>query len=76
MSALPPKTDIGTGAVIRFDAPIRQLGDIRRHRRCGRWSLPSYVDAQLDAQDAKDRAELIERDAKMKAMQQMAERGK
>jgi len=27
-----------------------------------------YVDAQLDAQDAKDRHELIERDAKLKAM--------
>ena len=28
-----------------------------------------YVDAQLDAQDAKDRAELIERNAKLKAME-------
>jgi hypothetical protein len=32
-----------------------------------------YVDAQLDAQDAKDRAELIERDARLKAMQKLAE---
>jgi hypothetical protein len=32
-----------------------------------------YVDAQLDAQDAKDRAELIEREAKFKAMQKLAE---
>jgi hypothetical protein len=31
-----------------------------------------YVDAQLDHQDAKDRAELIERDAKLKAMQKLA----
>jgi len=28
-----------------------------------------WVDAQLDAQDAKDRAELIERNAKLKAME-------
>jgi hypothetical protein len=32
-----------------------------------------YVDAQLDAQDAKDRAELIERDARLKAMEKLAE---
>ena len=31
-----------------------------------------YVDAQVDHQDAKDRAELIERDAKLKAMQKLA----
>jgi len=36
----------------------------------------AQADRLMDAQDAKDRAELIERDAKMKAMQQMAERGK
>ena len=35
-----------------------------------------YVDQQLDAAAAKDRAELIERDAKLKAMQKMAERSK
>jgi hypothetical protein len=32
-----------------------------------------YVDAQLDAQDARDRAELIEREAKFKAMEKLAE---
>ena len=32
-----------------------------------------YVDQQLDAQDAKDRAELIEREAKLKAMEKLAE---
>jgi hypothetical protein len=32
-----------------------------------------YVDTQLDAADARDRAELIERDAKLKAMQKLAE---
>jgi len=31
-----------------------------------------YVDAQLDAQDAKDRAELVERDARLKAMEKLA----
>jgi hypothetical protein len=31
-----------------------------------------YVDAQLDAQDAKDRAELIEREAKLNAMAKLA----
>ena len=33
-----------------------------------------YVDTQLDAQDAKDRAELIERDANLKAMDKLSER--
>jgi hypothetical protein len=32
-----------------------------------------YVDAQLDAQDAKDRAELVEREAKLQAMEKLAE---
>ena len=32
-----------------------------------------YVDAQLDAQDAKDRAELVEREARIKAMEKLAE---
>jgi hypothetical protein len=32
-----------------------------------------YVDAQLDAQDNKDRAELIERDTKLQAMEKMTE---
>jgi hypothetical protein len=32
-----------------------------------------YVDAQLDAQDAKDRAELVEREARLKAMEKMIE---
>jgi hypothetical protein len=32
-----------------------------------------YVDAQLDAQDAKDRAELIEREAKLQATQKVTE---
>ena len=31
-----------------------------------------YVDAQLDAQDAKDRAELVEREARIKAMEKLA----
>jgi hypothetical protein len=33
-----------------------------------------HVDAQLDAQDAKDHAELIERDAKFKATQKLTEK--
>jgi hypothetical protein len=33
-----------------------------------------YVDAQLDAQDAKDRQELIEKKAREQAMQKLAER--
>jgi hypothetical protein len=33
----------------------------------------NYVDAQLDAQDAKDRAELIKRDAQLRAMEKLAE---
>ena len=32
-----------------------------------------YVDAQLDAQDARDRAELRERDANLKAMEKLSE---
>ena len=36
----------------------------------------NYADRLMDAQDARDRAELIERDAKLKAMQKMAERSK
>jgi hypothetical protein len=32
-----------------------------------------YVDQQLDAQDAKDRAELVKRDAQLKAMEKLAE---
>jgi hypothetical protein len=32
-----------------------------------------YVDQQLDAQDAKDRAELVEREARFKAMEKLAE---
>jgi len=32
-----------------------------------------YVDAQLDAQDARDRAELIEREAKLQAADKMTE---
>jgi len=32
-----------------------------------------YVDAQLDAQDAKDRAELVEREAKLQAAQKVTE---
>jgi hypothetical protein len=32
-----------------------------------------YVDAQLDAQDAKDRAELVERHVRAQAMQKLAE---
>ena len=32
-----------------------------------------YVDAQLDAQDAKDRQELIEKKAREQAMQKLAE---
>jgi hypothetical protein len=32
-----------------------------------------YVDAQLDAQDAKDRAALIEQHARMQVMQKLAE---
>ena len=32
-----------------------------------------YVDAQLDAQDAKDRAELVEREARIKAADKMTE---
>jgi hypothetical protein len=32
-----------------------------------------YVDAQLDAQDAKDRAELIEREAKLQVTQKVTE---
>jgi len=32
-----------------------------------------YVDAQLDAQDAKDRAELVEREVKLQAAQKVTE---
>ena len=32
-----------------------------------------YVDAQLDAQDAKDRAELVKREAELQAAEKMAE---
>jgi len=32
-----------------------------------------YVDAQLDAADAKDRAELIERETRLQAMEKLAE---
>jgi hypothetical protein len=32
-----------------------------------------YVEAQLDAQDAKDRQERIRQDAQLKAMEKMAE---
>ena len=35
-----------------------------------------YVDAQLDAQDAKDRAELVEREARLQAMEKLAEQNK
>jgi len=33
----------------------------------------NYVDAQLDAQDQKDRAELVEREARIQAAEKMAE---
>jgi hypothetical protein len=63
--------------------PEQQISEVRRGAGDGTgWAReipigPSmhqrYVDQQLDAQDAKDRAELIKRDAQLKALDQLAE---
>ena len=68
-SAIPRSTDGGGGSA---NAPGSGTG-WAHETPIGPPPGLRYVDAQLDAQDAKDRSELIEREAKMQATQKVTE---
>ena len=68
-SAIPRSTDGGGGSA---NAPGSGTG-WAHETPIGPPPGLRYVDAQLDAQDAKDRSELIEREAKLQATQKVTE---
>ena len=68
-SAMPRSTDGGGGSA---NAPGSGTG-WAHETPIGPPPGLRYIDAQLDAQDARDRAELIEREAKLQAADKMTE---